>query len=105
MSLGVILRDLFHRVFDGVQHLVSATRGNVAMIFALSLVPLAFGVGAGLDYARAVMLRASMEQAIDAAALAVGGTNGLTASQMQTMAQQYFNANYKGIPPTARPAR
>ncbi|MGA7714105.1 MAG: pilus assembly protein TadG-related protein [Rhizomicrobium sp.] len=95
MSIGITLRDLSHRVLHRMRRLVPAERGNVAMIFALSLVPLTFGVGAGLDYARAIMVRASMEQAIDAAALAVGGTNGLTASQMQTLAQQYFNANYK----------
>jgi Flp pilus assembly protein TadG len=70
-------------------------RGNVAMIFALSLVPLSLAAGAGLDYARAIVVRSNMGQALDAAALAVGSTSGLSTSQMQTMAQQYFNANYK----------
>jgi len=69
-------------------------RGNVAMIYALSLIPLALAAGAGLDYARAVLVRASMSEALDSAALAVGSTPGLTTQQMQVLAQQYFAANY-----------
>ena len=74
---------------------IYADRGNIAMIFALTLIPLCFAAGAGLDYARAVVVRSTMSAAIDAAALAVGATQGLTNAQMQTLAQQYFNANYK----------
>ena len=71
--------------------------GNVAIIFALSLVPIAVAAGAGLDLARAMMVRARLTQALDAAGLAVGGASGsgLSQSQLQTLAQQYFNANYK----------
>jgi len=69
-------------------------RGNVAMIFAVSLVPLTLAVGGGLDYARATMVRAAMNEALDAAALAVGGSKNLTDTQAQALAQQYFNANY-----------
>jgi Flp pilus assembly protein TadG len=70
-------------------------RGNIAMIFALSLVPLMMAVGVGLDYARAVTVRSSMSRALDAAALAIGASPTMTTSQMQTLAQQYFSANYK----------
>jgi Flp pilus assembly protein TadG len=70
-------------------------RGNIAMIFALSLVPLMMAVGVGLDYARAVTVRTSMSRALDAAALAVGASPTMTTTQMQTLAQQYFSANYK----------
>jgi Flp pilus assembly protein TadG len=70
-------------------------RGNVAMIYALSLVPLTVAASAGLDYARAIVVRSSMSEALDAAALAVGAASGLSLSQKQTLAQQYFNANYR----------
>ena len=73
----------------------AACRGNVAMIFAVSLVPLSLAAGAGLDYARAIVVRTNMSEALDGAALAVGSSTGLSQSQMQTLAQQYFNANYK----------
>lgn len=72
----------------------AARRGNVAVIFALSLVPLMAAVGGGLDYARSVVVRAEMNSALDAAALAVGSATNLTTTQMQALAQQYFNANY-----------
>ncbi len=69
-------------------------RANVAMIFALSLVPLALAAGTGLDYARGMLVHAELITALDAAGLAVGATPGLTIGQMQALAQKYFNANY-----------
>lgn len=71
-------------------------RANVAIIFGLSLVPIGVAAGAGLDLARAMMVRARLTEALDAAGLAVGGASndGLSQSQLQTLAQQYFNANY-----------
>ena len=36
-----------------------ATGANVAMMFGLSLLPLAIAAGAGLDFARAMMVRAA----------------------------------------------
>ena len=69
-------------------------RGNTAMIFGLASVGLLTAGGAGIDIARAMVVKTRMSEALDAAALAVGTTNGLSNAQMQTMAQQYFNANY-----------
>ena len=68
---------------------------NLAIIFALSLVPITLAAGAGLDLSRGMLVRSQITSALDAASLAVGGTPGLSQSQMQTLAQQYFNANYK----------
>ena len=104
MSAGTKLRDLKGRALRRVRAFASSNRGNVAMIFALTLIPLCFAVGAGLDYARAVVVRSTMSAAIDAAALAVGATQGLTNAQMQTLAQQYFNANYKADASYGTPA-
>ena len=71
-----------------------AKTGNIAMIFALSMVPLALATGAGLDFAHAMMVRENISDALDAAALAVGGQPNLTANAAQTLAQQVFDANY-----------
>jgi Flp pilus assembly protein TadG len=71
-----------------------AKRGNVAMIFAVSMIPLAIAAGVGLDFSRAMLVRQQMGEALDAAALAIGSTTGLTQATAQTLAQQYFNANY-----------
>jgi Flp pilus assembly protein TadG len=73
----------------------SNRRGNVALIFALSLIPLVLAAGAGLDYARGVIVRNALSRALDSAALAVGASPGLSQAQIQTLAQQYFDANYK----------
>jgi len=70
-------------------------KANVAMIFGLSLVPLTVAAGTGLDLARGMLVHSELISALDAAALAVGGTPGLSQTQMQSLAQKYFDANYK----------
>ena len=81
-----------------VKQFVRSERANTAMIFALASVSLLTAGGAGIDLSRVVVAKTRLAGALDAAALAVGTANGLTTPQMQTMAQQYFDANY---PPTA----
>src|SRR6185437_1630883 len=49
---------------------------------------------AGLDFARGMLVRQQMSEALDAAALAVGSSTGLNQTSAQTLAQQYFNANF-----------
>ena len=87
-------RHVVRQAWAKVRAFPSATNGNVALIFGLMLVPLALAAGAGLDYSRAMVVRARMAQALDAAGLAVGATSGMSQSQIQTLAQNYFNANY-----------
>ena len=73
---------------------LKSAHGNVAMMFALALVPLMIGAGVGLDYARAMLVRQQMSEALDAAALAVGSTAGLSQDDALALAKRYFNANY-----------
>jgi Flp pilus assembly protein TadG len=73
---------------------LGAKRGNVAMIFAIAVVPIAIAAGVGLDFARAMLVRQQMSEALDAAALAVGSTTGLNSTSAQALAQKYFDANY-----------
>ena len=68
---------------------------NVAVIFALSLVPMAVAAGAGLDLSRAMIVRARLASALDSAGLALGGSQGLSESQLTALAQSYFNANLR----------
>ena len=67
------------------------------MIFALSAVAVIGCGGVGVDLARAMVAKNRMADALDAAALAVGTTQGLTNAQMRDMAQKYFDANYNAI--------
>ena len=73
-------------------------KGNVALLFAFSLIPLLLGVGVAVDYGRALIVRERMADAADAAGLAIGSWPGLTEAELTTKAQQFFDANY---PPDA----
>ena len=99
MSLAETIRALRRRA----RAFLCNRDANVAMIFAISLVPVLIAAGAGLDLARAMIVKSALSEALDAAALSVGATPGLTQAQMQTQAQNYFNANYKIDPAYGSP--
>jgi Flp pilus assembly protein TadG len=71
-----------------------SSRASVATIVAISIVPIMLAAATGIDLARAVVVRTSLAEALDAAGLAVGASQSLTQAQQQTLAQQYFTANY-----------
>ncbi len=72
-------------------------RGNIAMLFALILIPLALAVGAAIDYNRASLFRAEVQNALDAAALAVGAMPGTTSqADLEARANAFFDANFSG---------
>ena len=54
------------------RRLVADRRGVVAVVFALTLLPLLTAVGAAVDYSRAAAVRVDLHSAVDAAALAIG---------------------------------
>lgn len=73
----------------------SAKGGNVAVTFALAIVPVIGFVGAAVDYSRANSARTSMQSAADSTALMLSkDALGLSAAQLQAKAQAYFNAMY-----------
>jgi Flp pilus assembly protein TadG len=69
-------------------------RGNVAILFGFALIPLLIGMGAAVDYGRALLVRERMADAADGAALAIGSWPDLTQAEQTTKAQQFFDANY-----------
>jgi Flp pilus assembly protein TadG len=75
-----------------------ADQGNIAMIFAITLVPLLAIVGAAVDYTRASAARSAMQSALDTAALMisrdVAANPSLSADAVQNLAKQYFGALY-----------
>jgi Flp pilus assembly protein TadG len=79
-------------------------RGNFAMIFAIALIPIAAAAGASIDVSRAYIVETRLAAALDAAALAVGTASGMSTSEVQALAQAYFDANYPasklGVPGT-----
>lgn len=76
---------------------IAADDGNIAVTFAVALVPLLGFVGAAVDYTRANAARSSMQAALDSTALMVSkdlSQGIITASQVDTKAQAYFTALY-----------
>ena len=82
------------QIRPNLQRLMQDVRGNVAILFGAAVIPLALGMGVAVDYGRALLVRERMQSALDAATLAVGSWPGLSNAEMQTKAQEYFNANY-----------
>lgn len=72
----------------------SNTRGNVAMIFGVSLFPIMISVGVAVDLSRSLAVRERLSQAIDTAALAAGASPGMTTATKTTYVQDYLKANY-----------
>jgi Flp pilus assembly protein TadG len=84
------------------------SQGNIAVIFAIALVPLLAFVGAAIDYTRANSARSAMQSALDSTALMLSKnlTDGaITEDQVQAKAQAYFSALYTNkdsvVDPTA----
>ncbi|HEY0266723.1 MAG TPA: TadE/TadG family type IV pilus assembly protein, partial [Rhizomicrobium sp.] len=88
--------EKLYSLLASARALAMSRRGNVAMMFALAIIPVTIAAGVGLDFARGMMVRSAMSEALDAAALAVGSTTGLNHDSAQTLAQKYFDANYTG---------
>ena len=72
-------------------------QGGVALIFALSIVPIVGLSGAAFDYTNATSTRARIAQAADAAALAAAKATTLTPAERQRLARQVFDANTVGL--------
>jgi Flp pilus assembly protein TadG len=90
MSIAVMLQ----KAFAQLRAFPRASRGNIAMIFGIALIPLCLAVGVGLDMSRAMITRVRMGAALDAAGLAVGSNPGMSVDDMKKLANQYFQQNY-----------
>jgi len=71
--------------------------GNVAMIVAIAIMPMAVSAGVTIDFVRAHLAKTSLQQAIDAAGLAAGSDSDTTNAQVLSMAQAFLNANAHGL--------
>ncbi|MBS1166666.1 MAG: pilus assembly protein TadG [Proteobacteria bacterium] len=79
----------------GIRRFLANRDGNVAMMFAICLLPLLVGVGAAVDYARLADARELMQQSLDATVLALSSeAPKLTSAQLNSRATQVFNVNF-----------
>src|SRR6187397_3297319 len=91
MSSTSVLRE----IRASVSRFAKANGGNIAVIFALSAVPLLSFVGAAIDYTRASAARSSMQAALDSTALMLSkdlSSGTINSSQVNTTATAYFTA-------------
>ena len=72
----------------------SNRRGNVAVIFALALMPVTLLAGGSVDLSTAMNARSRLAQALDAAALAVGTNSTISDEDALAIATGFINANY-----------
>jgi Flp pilus assembly protein TadG len=81
------------------RNFVRDRRANVAMIFALSAIPLVFVVGMAIDYGAAARLKSKLNAAADAAALAATAPSMMTQSDAAAIAAatNMFNAEVTGL--------
>lgn len=88
-----------NRIGRQIARLAAAEQGNIAVIFAIALVPVLGFVGAAIDYSRAVQARSSLQVALDSAALMVSKdlTSGtITENDIEAKAKSYFSGLYTG---------
>ena len=89
--------SVFRKLRAAAGRFIGAREGNIAVIFALSAIPIISFVGAAIDYTRANAARSSMQAALDSTALMLSkdlsyGT--INSSQITSKATAYFNALY-----------
>jgi len=71
----------------------SDRKGNVAVLFALAVVPVIGGLGAAIDYSMANSYRTDMQKALDSTALALSKLLPLDEAKMNEVGMQYFLAS------------
>src|SRR6476660_8326346 len=76
--------------------LVRARRGNVAITFAFSLIPLLALVGAAVDLSRANSVRTSLQLAVDSTALMLSKkASSASNDEIKGLAETYFAGLFK----------
>jgi Flp pilus assembly protein TadG len=83
------------RMQELVRRFAGEQRGNIAVVFALSIVPMVGFVGAAVDYSHANSVKVAVQAALDATALMLAKNAGSeTTTQMQNLASSYFAAQF-----------
>jgi Flp pilus assembly protein TadG len=78
-------------------HIVRFTKsdaGGVALLFGLLIVPLLMAAGAAVDFMRKHDMRANLQEAADAAALAAARNVDLTDAELDALVSKIIAANY-----------
>ena len=89
------MSNLWAKCRNALRLFARAREGNVAVTFALLLVPVVAATGAAVDFSRANSVKADLQAALDATALMLSKEASTdTYNQLQTNALAYFKANF-----------
>jgi Flp pilus assembly protein TadG len=89
--------QIIRRLTRGAHRFAAASEGNIAVMFAIAVLPILAFVGAAIDYSRAANARGSMQAALDSTSLMLSkdlSIGTITQAQISTKAISYFNALY-----------
>jgi Flp pilus assembly protein TadG len=89
--------SLISSIRHAIRRLRDDDRGNIAVLFAVALLPILAFVGAAVDYSRANAARSSMQGALDSTALMLSrdlAEGTITTADLTSKAQAYFTALY-----------
>jgi Flp pilus assembly protein TadG len=85
--------SLLRRLVSRIACFGVADGGQIALIFALTLIPLIGFVGAAIDYSRANAMKAALQAAVDSTTLMVSKkAASLDSAALQSLAENNFNA-------------
>jgi Flp pilus assembly protein TadG len=86
-------------MYASIERFLREAQGNVAVTFALCIVPIVFLVGMALDYASAIARHQRLNAAADSAALAAVSPSLMSksATQAQTVATNVFSAQASAV--------
>jgi len=91
-----ILASVLAKSRAAIKRLLQDRSGNIAITFAIALVPITVAAGAAVDYSRTNTARTKMQGALDSTALAlVRSASSLSQSDLNAQASTFFNGIYK----------
>jgi Flp pilus assembly protein TadG len=93
MPVKTSTKAMFAPLCRRARELRAANGGNIAVIFALALVPLIGFIGAAVDYGHANSVKVALQRALDATALMLAkNADTQTNDEMQATASSFFGA-------------
>ncbi len=81
------------KTFKSAKSFAMNSSGNVAIMFALAVLPIIAAVGAAIDFGRLVSVKTELAAALDSASLAAASSRGATDAQRQVIALNMFKNN------------
>ena len=98
MGVGNWIKRQGHAARTFVRRFGASTRGNVAMIFAISLPVLVMITMGGVDINRAATVRVNLQDALDAATLSAARSSATTEADLTAIGTKALKANLQNYP-------